>query len=154
MACYGLYIIQRLPAGSMWIIMLFILVWSADTFAYFIGKKWGHKSLAPLISPKKTVAGFWGGLLGALLLSLVVFVLLKNFTNKIFFPPLIVWISIAYITILLAILGDLFESLVKRLTGVKDSGKLLPGHGGVLDRLDSLVGALPFYALSLAWVTK
>ncbi|MFI5205780.1 MAG: phosphatidate cytidylyltransferase, partial [Candidatus Paceibacterales bacterium] len=141
-AWIALNILHQMPAGPVWIFVLFILVWSADTFAYFIGKKWGNKFLAPLVSPKKTQAGFWGGLLGAMLIASLLFLFKPDLSY--------LWFAIALITILLSILGDLFESLMKRLSGVKDSGKLLPGHGGVLDRIDSLLGALPFYALGLS----
>ncbi|MBI2790787.1 MAG: CDP-archaeol synthase [Gammaproteobacteria bacterium] len=150
LACYGLIAIKRIPHGGLWIILLFVLVWSTDTFAYFIGRKWGKTPLAALISPKKTLAGFWGGLLGAMSTALLAFSIISFQINDL--PSYAAWMSIAYITILLAVIGDLFESLIKRLTGVKDSGNLLPGHGGILDRLDSLIAALPFYALSLLWV--
>ncbi len=151
-ACYGLIAIKQIPHGGLWIILLFILVWSTDTFAYFIGRKWGKTPLAILISPKKTLAGFWGGLIGALGTAVLAYWLIHTQINEL--PSYAAWLSIAYITILLAVVGDLFESLIKRLTGVKDSGNLLPGHGGLLDRLDSLIAALPFYALSLLWVSN
>jgi len=143
-AWYALNALYR--TGAQWVILLLILIWSTDTFAYFAGKKWGKHAFVPLISPNKTVEGFWGGVLGALLIALFC---------KIWVPlswPL--WLSVAYLVVLLSILGDLFESFVKRLSGVKDSGKWLPGHGGLLDRIDSLLAALPFYALSLYWLTK
>lgn len=125
------------------IIALCLLVWSTDTFAYFSGRMWGKKRLAPTISPGKTWAGFWGGLFGSLLVAIPVFFVFKIQTS------FLAWMSIAFFTILLAVLGDLFESLVKRIAGVKDSGKLLPGHGGILDRIDSLLSTLPFFALCL-----
>lgn len=159
-ACYGLYAIHRLSFGPGWIILLFLLVWSSDTFAYFVGKKWGDSTLAPLISPKKTLAGFWGGLLGALGIAFISFIFIRmlSFDHAQSFllqtNQLHTWMSISFITILLAILGDLFESLVKRISGVKDSGTLLPGHGGILDRTDSLIAALPFYALCLVWLLR
>jgi phosphatidate cytidylyltransferase len=149
-ACYGLIAIKQLPFGGMWIILLFVLVWSTDTFAYFIGRKWGKTPLAALISPKKTVAGFWGGLFGAMCTAILAYSIVHFRVDSL--PSYVTWMSIAYITILLAVIGDLFESLIKRLTGVKDSGNLLPGHGGILDRIDSLIAVLPFYALSLLWV--
>ncbi len=153
-AWYGLVVIQRLPTGSFWVILLFILVWSADTFAFFVGRKWGSEPLSPAISPKKTIAGFWGGIIGTMLLAFGLTYLhyVKPFAH-IMVMPHSAWLSIAYLIFLLAVLGDLFESLIKRLAGVKDSGQLLPGHGGILDRIDSLIAALPLYALSLVWVT-
>ncbi|MBN9287024.1 MAG: phosphatidate cytidylyltransferase [Gammaproteobacteria bacterium] len=158
-ACYGLYAVHRLPFGPGWIILLFLLVWSSDTFAYFIGRKWGRLPLAPLVSPKKTLAGFWGGLIGALGVAGVAFMLIQSPRFNAIKPLLLAgelpaWLSISFITILLAIFGDLFESLIKRISGVKDSGNILPGHGGILDRTDSLIAALPFYALCLVWLSR
>ncbi len=141
--------LHAIPDGPQWIILLFVLIWSSDTFAYFVGRKWGNVKLAPLISPKKTVEGFLGGLLGTMLVALMLFYAVSPFMHL---PPLYVWLSVAFIVILLGVVGDLFESLLKRLAGVKDSGTLLPGHGGILDRIDSLLAALPFYALSLLWL--
>lgn len=159
-ACYGLYTIHRLTWGWQWIILLFLLVWSSDTFAYFVGRKWGREPLAPLVSPKKTRAGFWGGLLGAMSVAIAVLAVVQCPYFESTRPMLLklnqlpVWLSIALITVLLAILGDLFESLIKRISGVKDSGNLLPGHGGILDRIDSLTAALPFYGLCLVWLSR
>ncbi len=152
---FALCSLQKLTLGPLWIILLFSLVWGADTFAYFMGRKWGKTPLAPQISPKKTLAGFWGGLVGTLFCAMMIFLALKTQSfAKGHLMPFSAWISIAYITLLLCVLGDLFESWVKRLAGVKDSGRLLPGHGGILDRIDSLLAALPFYTLAIVWVTK
>lgn len=148
-AWYSLYSLHRW-FGPVWIIFLFILVWSTDTFAYFVGKKYGRVPLAPQLSPNKTQEGFWGGVIGAFLLGLFSFGIVHS--SWLMTKALPLWLGVSIITILLAVLGDLFESMIKRISEVKDSGKLLPGHGGVLDRIDSLIAALPFYALSLQWV--
>ncbi|MBS0286327.1 MAG: phosphatidate cytidylyltransferase [Proteobacteria bacterium] len=154
-AWQGLCLTQKTAFGPLWVILLFIIVWASDTFAYFVGKKMGQNPLAVTISPKKTLEGFWGALFLTLLLGLIIYFVLKSQPSiKSHIMPFSAWMSIVYITILLSVVGDLFESLLKRLCGVKDSGTLLPGHGGLLDRVDSLLAALPFYALSIAWVTR
>lgn len=157
-AWLAINLIRSLDYGREWIIFLFILIWSTDTFAYFVGRKWGKESLAPYVSPKKTYEGFWGGVIGAFfaalctvaLLQLEIFHSIKPMLFEV--KNLATLLSVVFITILLAVLGDLFESLLKRIVGVKDSGAILPGHGGILDRFDSLISALPFYALSLVWL--
>lgn len=119
-----------------------LLIWAADISAYFVGKKWGTTKLSPDISPGKTLAGVYG----ALAASIVCGVALSLFYNFAFiFASDFTLLSV--LTVLVSIYGDLFFSLVKRQSGVKDSGALLPGHGGILDRIDSLIAAIPlFYA--------
>lgn len=141
-AFYGLKILHDSQHGAQWLITCLVLIWATDTFAYFTGRLIGKHPLAPLVSPKKTREGFWGGLIGTLLLAVVAY-----FMHLIPSIPLEVWMSLTLGTILLSVIGDLFESLMKRVAGVKDSGKLLPGHGGILDRLDSLFAAVPLFAL-------
>lgn len=150
-AWYALVVLRRMEHGPLWLIVCLVLIWATDTFAYFTGRAIGKRPLAPLISPKKTLAGFWGGLVGTLVLAVGLYygALLPSHHFSVG-----MWLSITLGTILLAVIGDLFESLMKRLAGVKDSGKLLPGHGGVLDRLDSLFAALPFFVLALSWLEK
>lgn len=117
-----------------------ILIWMADIAAYFVGKIFGKTKLAPDISPGKTTAGFYGALLSAVLcgvlLSLIYGFPLMNATD-------IVLLSL--LTVLISVYGDLFFSVVKRKSGVKESGSILPGHGGILDRIDSLIAAAPFF---------
>lgn len=128
--------------------LLFILlwVWAADTGAYFAGRRFGQHKLAPSVSPGKTVEGLVGGLA----LSLLVVGVVYGFAplNAALVPLLLV----AFITVLFSVLGDLFESMVKRFRGVKDSGTMLPGHGGMLDRVDSVTAALPVAVALLSWV--
>lgn len=124
------------------------VVWVADIAAYFAGKRFGKNKLAPSISPGKTWEGVFGALLGV-----TIYVLVVGFSSGLFktypvFPGIIIaswwWVG-------LAVIGDLFESAVKRQAGVKDSGALLPGHGGLLDRIDALTSTLPFAAIALVF---
>lgn len=125
------------------IVGVFTLVWSNDSFAYLIGKNFGKKKLLERISPKKTVEGFFGGLAGSVIAAFIIFKYLD-------FYPLWMWISMAVIATFFGTIGDLIESKFKRQAGVKDSGILMPGHGGLYDRLDSIVYAGPFiYAFIL-----
>lgn len=130
--------------GSWLILLLLLIVWAADTGAYFAGINFGKKKLAPLISPGKTRAGLLGGLIAAPLVALLAASLMP--ITKI--DP--VWlVLLGSITALVSVGGDLMISLHKRTSGVKDSGNLLPGHGGILDRVDSLIAAAPFFALGM-----
>lgn len=127
------------------IIGSFILIWTNDTFAYIVGKAIGKHKLFERISPKKTIEGFLGGmvfaLIGAYILSRF-----ENFINPVFSSSLI-WMGAAIILVIFGTLGDLVESQLKRKAGVKDSGNIMPGHGGILDRLDSIIFAIPFLFL-------
>ena len=126
------------------LLAIFIFIWVNDTGAYLVGSRWGKRRLAPSISPKKSVEGSIGGLLLVLLSAVILRLLL--------FPELS-WLRILLIAAVVAIfgtIGDLFESSLKRRACVKDSGKLIPGHGGILDRIDSLLLAVPAVYLLLA----
>lgn len=111
---------------------VFILMWTNDSFAYLIGKTFGKRKLYERISPNKTIGGFIGGVMCTLLISYGVFYFTQTFSFKI-------WVSIALITSIFGTFGDLIQSKLKRQAGVKDSGRLMPGHGGLLDRLDSIL---------------
>jgi len=117
-----------------------ILIWAADISAYFAGKKWGTTKLAPEISPGKTVAGMYGALVSGLVCGAALS-LLYGFQLMVALD----FVLLSVLTVLLSIYGDLFFSVVKRQSGVKDSGTLLPGHGGILDRVDSVIAAIPFF---------
>lgn len=119
------------------IIGIFILVWANDTFAYLIGKNFGKHKLLERISPKKTVEGFLGGLIGSICAGFFIFKYIEQF-------DLIIWLSLACIVSVFGTMGDLIQSKFKRQAGVKDSGILMPGHGGLYDRLDSIIFASPF----------
>jgi phosphatidate cytidylyltransferase len=119
------------------IVSIFILIWCNDTFAYLIGKNFGKIKLLERISPKKTIEGFLGGLLGAIIASFIIFKYVEIYSLQ-------VWITLACIASVFGTIGDLIQSKFKRQAGVKDSGVLMPGHGGLYDRLDSIIYASPF----------
>jgi len=132
-------IVLEEPAMTMY---FFVLIWAADIGAYFSGKKFGKTKLAIEISPGKTLEGLYGALASAVVVGLV-------FTFSFGFSALSIsdFLLLSVITVLVSIYGDLFFSAAKRIRGVKDSGSILPGHGGILDRLDSVIAAVPvFYA--------
>lgn len=119
------------------VIGIFILIWANDTFAYLVGKNFGKHKLLERISPKKTIEGFFGGLAGSIIASFLIFKYIGSFN-------LYVWIALALICSIFGTIGDLIQSKFKRQAGVKDSGTLMPGHGGLYDRLDSIVYSSPF----------
>lgn len=129
------------PQGQLAVMYALLVVWLADSGAYFAGRRWGRAKLAPAVSPGKTWAGFWGGLAVCALLALGVAAWRG-----------LPWLSLLLVTLvvgLYSVVGDLNESLAKRYAGVKDSGNLIPGHGGVLDRFDSLLAAAPILMLGM-----
>ena len=128
----------NLDVGSALIWLLFICTWSSDTFAYFVGTAIGSHKVARSISPNKTVEGFLGGVLGTTAMAIVVGHILFDF-------PLIEMAILGSILAIVATFGDLVESVMKRFANVKDSGILLPGHGGMLDRFDSIFYTAPFF---------
>lgn len=128
--------------GHLWVVFFACIVIAGDIGAYTAGRRWGRTKLAPTISPGKTREGVYGALVCSGTVGLVGGVLLH-----VPVPRLPAIVALALLTVLLSIVGDLLESLVKRHAGVKDSGALFPGHGGVFDRMDSIVAALPIFAL-------
>ena len=131
-----LYLLRQLPNGIEWTFFAVLLVWASDTGAYLIGRQFGRHLLAPQVSPKKTVEGSLGGLLFSIIVAFAFWRVVGEGS----------WITYIILGVLIGIsaqVGDLFESALKRSAGVKDSGKLIPGHGGILDRFDSLIFALP-----------
>ena len=132
--------------GAQLIMFLFLMVWSADVGAYFVGKAIGKHKLLPNVSPGKTMEGFIGGVIFAcVLVSIASFQL--DWTQKQFGIVILVTLLITTISVL----GDLNESMFKRQAGIKDSGSILPGHGGILDRIDSLTATAPIYVLCYAY---
>lgn len=131
-----LYLLRQLPRGIQWAFLTFLLVWATDTGAYLIGRKFGRRLLAPHVSPKKTIEGSLGGLT----LSILVAFLFWRFTGGTSWK---LYVILGLVVSAGSQIGDLFESAIKRSAGVKDSGKLIPGHGGILDRFDSFMFALP-----------
>ena len=135
-----------LPHGAQWVLFTLLLVWSADIGAYFAGHRFGRTRLAPNVSPGKT----WEGVLGGFALSAIVAVAGSAW----FALPLYTFVPLCLAAVGFSIVGDLTESLLKRFAGVKDSGTLFPGHGGVMDRIDSVTSAAPvlFFGLTILGV--
>ncbi|WP_304526332.1 phosphatidate cytidylyltransferase [Halomonas sp. I5-271120] len=134
-------------SGVEWLLFVLLLVWLADTGAYFAGRAFGRHKLAPAVSPGKTWEGVVGGVVATLALALGYAVWLSLGLGE----TLGLMLATVLVT-LVSVLGDLFESMLKRTRGIKDSGVLLPGHGGVLDRIDSLTAAIPIFALLRVWL--
>jgi phosphatidate cytidylyltransferase len=130
-------------------LLVLAVAWIADTVAYLAGRRWGRHKLAPAISPGKTWEGAAGGLIGAAAYAMIVSIFLAGAQAS----RMAAFIGAAALLVVVSIVGDLFESAVKRQAGVKDSGALLPGHGGMLDRIDSATAILPVAAaISIARV--
>lgn len=138
--------LKAMPEGNLALLLLLLLVWGADTGAYCAGKLFGRHKLIPRVSPGKTVEGLMGGVLTCLLIGCV-----AGIWRELPLPALVYLMALSLVTCLAAAFGDLFESMFKRERGIKDSGRLLPGHGGVLDRIDSLTAAAPIFMLGLHW---
>jgi len=135
----------RERAGWQWVVLLFVVTWANDTFAYFFGRFLGKRPLAPRISPRKTWEGFWGGAAGSVLGSLIV--------KLLFLPDLSIPAAVLVGAggAVLGPLGDLSESMLKRAAGVKDSGRVIPGHGGLLDRIDAVLFVAPWVVACALW---
>lgn len=145
----GFYGLRQAPSGHWLVLLLMLLVWGADVGAYYAGRRFGQHKLAPGVSPGKTWEGVGGGLFGGSALALALVALL--------FPDTLSgWTEVALLAlmaglvVMASIVGDLVESLAKRTQGCKDSGTLLPGHGGILDRIDSMCAAAPVMAAYLS----
>lgn len=132
------------------ILLLLGMVAAADIGAYFSGRAFGRRKLAPQVSPNKTWEGFAGGMVCSCLVALAFVVATES--GGVLTPLLLLKVLAAALSVaVVSVVGDLFESMVKRMAGVKDSGTLLPGHGGVLDRIDSIAAALPLFTVTLNW---
>lgn len=136
---------QSSSLGPQQLLYVMVTVWLADTGGYFAGKRWGKQHLAKVISPNKTWQGVYGALALAGIWAIIAF-LVGIHGDLSFFT----WMILTFVTVMFSIAGDLFESLFKRSHQVKDSGNLLPGHGGILDRIDSLLAATPVFVAGLA----
>ncbi|HEU4992128.1 MAG TPA: phosphatidate cytidylyltransferase [Luteimonas sp.] len=133
------------PDGHRWLFVALAIVWAADSGAYFAGRHFGKRKLAPRISPNKTIEGLLGGVACGLVVALA-FAPFAGATLR----QLPAVALVAIVAVLFSVVGDLFESLLKRHVGAKDSGDLIPGHGGILDRIDGVIAALPVFALGKA----
>ena len=131
-------------------LLVLAVVWIADTAAYFAGRRWGRRKLAPAISPGKTWEGAGGGLIGAAAYAMILSILLAGVHGA----RMVAFLGAAALLVMVSIAGDLFESAAKRQAGVKDSGAILPGHGGMLDRIDSATAVLPLAALIVPFLKE
>ncbi len=140
-------LIRLLPFGREWIFLVLVVIMAGDTAAYFVGSAVGRRKLYPAISPNKSIEGALGGLVGSLAGAFLV--------RATFFPQISL-VDVFFFGVVVAAagqVGDLFESMLKRSCGVKDSGTIIPGHGGILDRLDSLLFAFPLAYYYALWVS-
>ncbi|WP_375737615.1 phosphatidate cytidylyltransferase [Pseudomonas boanensis] len=144
-AWQGLMLFKQWPLANWLILSVMVLVWAADIGAYFSGKAFGKRKLAPQVSPGKSWEGLVGGLLASLLITVGVGIYRGWSASELLWA-----LGGAALVVLISVVGDLTESMFKRQSGIKDSSNLLPGHGGVLDRIDSLTAAIPFFA-ALLW---
>ena len=151
-----LAIVQIQARSPGMLLALMAIVWIADTAAYFAGRRFGRHKLAPSISPGKTWEGVYGALfaVGAYALALLPLAARNGYAQALTAGAVVAWVVLVLLLAALSVTGDLFESLLKRQRGVKDSGNVLPGHGGVLDRIDALTAAMPAAALVAYYVIR
>jgi len=133
--------------GPVLTLMMMVLVWLADSGAYFAGRQWGKTKLAPAISPGKTWEGVYGGLFSSLVFAGIAGMLFSDSVKW-----TLMFMLVAGIAVLFSVVGDLLESLMKRHSGIKDSGHIIPGHGGIFDRIDGLVAAAPVFLAAYLWL--
>lgn len=140
-------VLRSTLSGPLLLLVGFVLVWAVDVGAYFAGRALGKHYLAPSISPKKT----WEGLIGGFILSLMVGAIFAWVQSMPWREGLLFCVLVLLVAVF-SVIGDLFESLLKRQVDIKDSGRIFPGHGGMLDRFDSAIAALPIFALGLLFI--
>ena len=133
--------------GPLLVLIVLVMIWLADSGAYFAGRQWGRTKLAPLVSPGKTREGVYGGLLASLVFAAVA----GGFYSH-SFKWTLAFMVVSLLAMMFSVVGDLLESLMKRQSGIKDSGNIIPGHGGILDRIDSMVAAVPMFLVGLRWL--
>ncbi|OOB77116.1 MAG: hypothetical protein BEN19_02460 [Epulopiscium sp. Nuni2H_MBin003] len=136
--------IREMISGLFWVVLIFVCAWGSDTCAYFIGKFFGAKKLTPILSPKKTIAGAIGGIIGAsIMVWIYCYIMIHLEQIVLSTSQIIVLVIVGGICALLSQIGDLAASSIKRAVNVKDYGRMFPGHGGVLDRIDSVLLITP-----------
>lgn len=137
--------VYYLPQGKTLLVYLLLLIWSADIGAYLTGKAWGKHKLIPQVSPGKSWEGVTGGFILAMLVAGAAYAYFMPYS-------MVIWFGLAVVTVIISIFGDLFVSILKRRCHLKDTGAIIPGHGGILDRLDSLIAALPVFYFGLTYI--
>ncbi|GGY44692.1 phosphatidate cytidylyltransferase [Bacterioplanes sanyensis] len=145
----GFMHLKEQPHSSLLIFYVMLIVWGADTGAYFSGKRWGNTKLAPEVSPGKSWAGFWGGFATTLAIAAGFGTYIHYWVEPMTLTSSWKLLVITVVTMVISVLGDLVESMMKRHRGIKDSSSMLPGHGGVLDRIDSMAAAVPVFAFCM-----
>lgn len=145
LAPFHVALVELRALGAQWLLIVMGIVWTADVAAYFIGRRFGRRKLAPAVSPGKTIEGAIGALVSVALYASIAGAIVYGLS-----APLLVAVIAAIGLGVVSIIGDLFESSLKRQAGLKDSGNVLPGHGGILDRIDALLPVLPIAAFLLS----
>jgi len=148
----GFMTLKSQEHSALIIVYVMLLIWGADTGAYFAGKTWGKAKLAPNVSPGKSWAGFWGGLATTGLIAVIFSLCINQWLGAISIDDFVLLAIITFVTAIISVMGDLVESMMKRHRGIKDSSQLLPGHGGVLDRIDSMAAAVPVFAFLIVFL--
>lgn len=147
-------LIRKMQYGDFWIWLIFLSSWGSDTFAYFTGRAFGKHKLAPVLSPKKTIEGSIGGMIGAGVLGFIYTIIYTHYRYTILSDYMILVVIAVVVAALISQFGDLAASAIKRTFGKKDFGNLLPGHGGILDRFDSILFVAPMIYLAVVVAEK
>lgn len=145
-ALIAIYAMHMQNRGGEWLLYGLALVWVADIGAYFSGRAFGKTKLAPAVSPGKTMQGLWGGMIAT-----AIYTILAALYFELELQKIIILLMLSQLLTLVSVSGDLYESYLKRECGIKDSGKILPGHGGMLDRVDSVLAAMPVFLVGYDW---
>lgn len=143
----AMLVIHGMDSGPEWLLYSLMLVWIADSGAYFSGKKFGKTKLAPNVSPGKTLEGLWGAILATGL-----YAVLGGYYFSLEITPCLMLLALTLLLTILSVAGDLYESFLKREAGFKDSGHILPGHGGILDRVDGVLAVMPVFVVMFDWL--
>ena len=148
------YTTRELPNGIYFVWLIFVTSWGSDTFAYCVGKLFGKHKLAPVLSPKKSIEGFIGGIIGSMLLCYIIYGIIFSSQLDITPQSLFVLISFAGLCSVISVIGDLTASAIKRENNIKDYGNIIPGHGGVMDRFDSVIFTAPIVYYGILMTQK
>ncbi|MDA3868596.1 MAG: phosphatidate cytidylyltransferase [Gammaproteobacteria bacterium] len=143
----AMYVVHGMDRGAEWLLYSLMLVWIADSGAYFSGKIFGKRKLAPNISPGKTREGLWGALL-----MTAIYAVLAGFYFDLSDRQLLLLLGLSLLLTIFSVAGDLYISILKREAEVKDSGNILPGHGGILDRVDGVLAVMPVFVMMFDWL--